>query len=150
MMHRRVDIVRFASRAVFCGSVVFAACAPPATRASGVSVQPAAADSIAAQLAELELQRIAVHASREDSSTTTIDSQLQNLRDRLQLRADSSSRQVVMGRVLLALDARRSSVNAGLAHARLMYTDRYPPVARAIAEIRLIDRRRNEIRAGGF
>jgi len=52
--------------------------------------------------------------------------------------------------VLLALDARRSSVNAGLAHARLMYTDRYPPVARAIAEIRLIDRRRNEIRAGGF
>ena len=146
-MIRRADIVRYASGSVVCFSVVLAACA---ARPAGVSAQSSAVDSVAVQLATLELQRISLRASGDDSSTTKIDSQIRSLGDRLRRPADDSTRGIAIARVLLALDARKATVNARLGQMRLMYTDRYPPVRRAIEESRLIDQRRDEIRAGRF
>ena len=128
-----------------CMSVVLAACA---TRGSSGSPRPAAVESIAAKVAELELQRIALHASRSDSSSAQIDSQIRNLQKGL--RQDDSVRRVVVARVLSALDARGAIVDTQVARGRLVYTDDYPPIRRAIQERRLIDRRRSELRSGGF
>jgi len=141
--NRRVASVRLVSGLFM--SVVLAACA---TRGSSVSPQPAAVERIAAEVAELELQRIALHASRSDSSSAPLDSQIRNLQEGL--REDDSARRVVVARVLSALDARRAAVDTQVSRGRLVYTDDYPPIRRAIQERQLIDRRRTELRSGGF
>lgn len=145
MTIRLARLGRLASGSVLCILAPLAVCAAQATNVSpGLS----AVASVGARLAELELQRISLRASGDDSSTTKIDSQIRDVRGRL--RQDDSTRKLVVARVLSALDARRATVSAGVAQARLVYTDAYPPVRRAIEETRLLDQRRSELRAGGF
>jgi hypothetical protein len=113
------------------------------------STARSAVDSVAGQLAGLELQRLRVAMTRDSTSIRDVDSRIQGLRQRLQsLRPDGSGRQVAADSVLLALDARQASVASNLSAARMVYTEAYPPVRQFIEEIRLIEERRNEIKAG--
>lgn len=146
-MIRRVDMLRFAAGSVLCLSAAVTPCIGQTTRVS----TPLASASVADSLADLEVQRIRLHATQPEVPTVEIDSLIRNLRDRLhRLPANDSASKVAVERVLQALDVRRASVSTALRNMRLAYTDNYPTVRLAIEETRLIDERRKEIRTSGF
>jgi outer membrane murein-binding lipoprotein Lpp len=107
---------------------------------------PSQVDTVAAQLAELELERIAVRAATtvEIASTRDIDARIAALHERLRgLRTDGNSERTAAERLLLALDARDSSVTMRIQQARMVYTDQYPPVRQALTEHQLLKQRRS-------
>jgi chromosome segregation ATPase len=106
-------------------------------------------DTIAARLAELEVQRIAVEAGTTSQivSVLTVDGQIETLRERLHASLNhESDEQVVTERILLALDARESTVSDRLHGLRSMYTDAHPVVRQTIEEEKLLGQRRDELR----
>jgi len=125
------------------GVLVFSVTERPGTGSS--NVLHSALDSTAAQLVELELQRVS--STTDSASRRRLDSQIATLHGRLR----SSPGGVAADReattqVLLALEARASDLRSWLANARLVYTDEYPIVRDAQAEDRAIGHRVSEIR----
>ena len=105
-------------------------------------------DSVATNLVELELRRISLLATTPADSipVRTIDAQMSALRQRVHALANhASAERVVHERVILALDARVSSVATRLNELRLAYTDKYPTVRQAAEEQRLLRERKAEI-----
>jgi hypothetical protein len=103
-----------------------------------------------AQLTALELQRIALRSATpgDSASTRDIDARIAALHERLRgLRADGNIERTAAERLLLALDARDSTVAIGIQKMRMVYTDQYPPVRQALTEQQLLKQRRSEIRA---
>ena len=120
---------------------------PPSASVARVSPQ---VDTLVAQLAELELQRIALRAATtvESASARDIDARIAALHERLRaLRTDGNIERTAAERLLLALDARDSSVTMRIQQMRMVYTEQYPPVRQALTEKQLLKQRRNEIRA---
>ena len=108
-----------------------------------------ARDSISTRLVELELQRV---SSGSDwtltfTSKPRFDSEVAALHGRLRSLPDgiAADRQAT-GRVVLALEARASTVRSQLNVMRAAYTDEYPAVQNAQAEDRAISERLVEIR----
>ena len=89
----------------------------------------AAAAAQAQSIAEIERRIAAVHEQLHE------------------VLGDSSAERLVMMRLLLALDARRSSLESELRQLRQVYTARYPTVLRAAKEEEALERRYREIRA---
>ena len=117
---------------------------------ASVSRGPSQVDTVAAQLAALELQRIAVRAvtTVESASTRNIDARIAALHERLRgLRRDGDIERTAAERLLLALDARDSSVTMRIQQMRMLYTEQYPPVRQALTEQQLLKQRRSEILA---
>ncbi|MGH9884010.1 MAG: hypothetical protein ACREBE_00670 [bacterium] len=110
-----------------------------------VPVAPSPVDSIAAKLVELELQRVSPSAQSE--VPRDVDSRISALHERLRSLPDGlAAEREVTNRVVLALDARASSVRARIQQMRLAYTDQHPIVRQALTEVRAIDERLGEIR----
>lgn len=117
-----------------------------AQQASAAS--PSHRDSLAARLVELELQRVSV--SNESSAITdprdagaridTIHAQLRSLSDGAVAEREATSR------VILALDARASALQAHRQQLRLAFTDDHPAVRRTQNEAQAIGRRIAELR----
>jgi hypothetical protein len=150
----RTSNVRFASGAVLLLGVTLSACAVRTPRQASIAVQPSTVDTVAAQLVELELQRISLRAATTQDpalpAVRDIDMRIQGLRQRLRsFRPEGSAQRVAADRVLLALDAREASITSQLRQLRMIFTDQYPTVRQAVEEMRLLGERRNEIRAVG-
>src|SRR4051794_18880241 len=108
--------------------VVLGACAARTSRASSAYVSTSPVDSIVTHLVELELQRISLltTAPTDSSSMQKMDARIAALHERVQLLANhESADRTVRERLILALDARASTVTARLHEARLVYTDAY-------------------------
>jgi hypothetical protein len=137
------------------GAILFALLALPATAAraqqsTAAASGPSPVDTIAAQLVELELQRVSnVRASV--AFTDDMNARVAALRRRLRvLGVDGSAERIATDRVLLALDAREARLADNLGRARLVYTDQYPSVVQLMDEIQVIARRRIAIRSAGL
>jgi hypothetical protein len=134
------------------GAFLFALLALPARaqQSTSVTVGPSLVDTIAAQLVELELQRVSnVRASV--AFTDDMNARVAALRQRLRvLGIDGSAERIATDRVLRALDAREARLADNLSRARFVYTDQYPPVRQLMDEIQVIARRRNAIRSAGL
>jgi len=149
----RIRNVRFASASVLLLAVTLSACAVRAPLQTSSAVQPSAVDTVAAQLVELELHRISlgVTMTQNAAAMRDIDTRFQELRQRLQsFRPEASAQRIATDRVLLALDAREASIASQLRRLRMVYTDQYPTVRQAVEETRLLEERRNQIRAAGL
>jgi hypothetical protein len=145
---RRVQ-TKLASGVLLAILALVTACAGRAPRGSNESVRVADVDTIAAQLSELELQRIELLSGRvtQGSSPLGTDAQIAALRARLHALPDHArAERVVATRVVLALDARQSTVTADLQNLRSIYTDKHPLAQQLLEEMRLLDQRRTEIR----
>ena len=108
-------------------------------------------DSVAAQLVELELQRVSLKGNAVDGSETRqrAASQIAALHERLRALPDGAAADsVATGRVLLALDARAEHLRDQYRRARLAYTDNFPPVRQLLDEERAIVERATAIRRG--
>ena len=120
---------------------------PPSASVAG---GPSRVDTIATQLADLELQRIAILAATpaEIASTRDIDARIAALRERLRgFRTDGNIERTAAEWLLMALDARDSTVAIRIQQMRMVYTEQYPPVGQALKEQQLLNQRRREIRA---
>jgi hypothetical protein len=120
---------------------------PPAASVAG---GPSHGDTVVARLAELELQRIALRAATTGESAVTrdIDARIAALHERLRgFLTEVNIERTAAERLLLALDARDSTVAIGIQKMRMLYTDQYPPVRQALTEQKLLKQRRSEIRA---
>jgi hypothetical protein len=108
------------------------------------SAPPSRLDSLTAQLVELELQRVS------SPKSTVADPAAGIAALQTQLRAmpeGTGAERQAMNRVILALDARASTLRARVQAARLVYTDDYPPVRQALDEMQAIGKRVTEIRS---
>lgn len=136
--------------ATVAGCCLLSACALLPNRQSEVRPTSAAVDSIAARLAELELQRITIEAGNAPQvvSAMSVDAQVGALVEQLRaLPNHEFTQRIVTERVLLALDARESSVADRIRSLRLMYTDAHPAVRQALDEEKLLNQRRVDLRA---
>jgi hypothetical protein len=110
---------------------------------------PSVLDSLAAQLVELELQRV----SPSDGPTQRIGLprdiglEIADLHERLRaLPEGATADRDANQRVLLALEARAVTVQARIQQLRLYYTEAHPLVRNSRLEERAIDQRRSELR----
>ncbi len=117
------------------------ACAARTPRESNAHSFTSRVDSAAAHLAELELQRISLLANTPTDSVAMekLDAQMAALREGAEVLAN---RDLVRERVILALDARASTVTERLRELRLVYTDSYPTVRQMADEERLLRERK--------
>lgn len=137
---------------VIASFTLLTACAARGQRLPDVRAHQSTVDTIAARLADLELTRIALSAGSEARAVSSrdINTQIASLHERLhELPDHTSAERVVAERLLLAFDARESSLASQLRQLRLVYTDEHPVVRRAVEEERLLTQRRSELRAGG-
>jgi uncharacterized protein involved in exopolysaccharide biosynthesis len=106
-------------------------------------------DSLAAQLVALELQRVSpTLVTAPSAGPRDLSSQIAALHEQLlALPAGATAEREATNRVVLALDARGSSVQARLQQLRLVYTEAHPTVRQTQAEVRAIDQRIAEIRS---
>jgi hypothetical protein len=114
-----------------------------------VSTPPTVLDSIAAQLVELELVRISSNATIAGQAGVPHDvsDRIAVLYARLRALPNGAvAERDVTGRVLLALDAHASTVQARLQQLRFTYTDAHPIVRETEAEGRAIELRLSELR----
>ena len=125
--------------------------APRTVHAQQVSTAaPSRLDSLSAQLVELELQRVS-SLSNPNSPAAALRDTAQIAALHAQLRAlpqGSAAEREATSRVILALDARASTLRARVQTLRLYYTDAYPPVRQAQDEQQAIGKRVTEIRGG--
>ena len=144
-MRRRISLL--ASTAL---SAIMAVAIPHVASGQRVTTAaPSSLDSLAAQLVELELQKVASTVSPDPKVGTPRDvsSQIAALHERLRALPEGvAADREGTNRVVLALDARASSVQARLQHLRLFYTDTNPIVRQSVLEERAIDQRLAEIR----
>lgn len=139
---------RLASAAIFAGGVMLAACAGRSSQQVQPAAQYATADTIGAQLADLELKRIARAATAPDVASSDLDAQIAVLHDRVRsLPHHVAAERSVTDVLLRALTTRQESLAARLIELRQMYTDTYPTVRQAAEEERLVNQRRIELRA---
>jgi len=128
--------------------VALSACAARTQRESTADAFSSVVDSVATNLVELELARVSLLATTAGDSTRmrTIDAQMSVLRHRVGALANhASAERVIRERLILALDARSSSVASRLTELRLAYTETYPTVRQLAAEQRLLQARKAEI-----
>jgi DNA-binding SARP family transcriptional activator len=147
-MNRSITSLLAATALVTTAAI--SACAGHTPRVASVASGPSPLDTVVAQLTECELQRIALHVAPtvDVASTRKIDARIVSLHERLRgLRADDDMERTAAERLLLALDARNSSVASQVQQMRTVYTDQYPTVRQALREQELLKQRRSEIEA---
>jgi len=108
-------------------------------------------DSVAAQLVELEFQRLALKgdANAVGQSRQRVDSQIAALHERLRaLPNGTAADSAATGRVLLALDTRAEHLRAQLRQARLAYTEEFAGVRQLRDAERAVLERASAIRRG--
>jgi len=128
------------------------ACAARTPHESAIASPQASVDSIAVQLTDLELRRIALRATEtaQTPSSRDVEQQIAQLQEQLRaLPSHGSAERTVAQRVLAALDARDVALTARLREMRTMYTDTYPVVRDLAREEQLVNARRTELRAIG-
>lgn len=139
---------RVLSLAATAGCCVLSACAVLSNNRGAAMPSPTAVDTIAARLADLELQRIAIEAGNATDavSTMSVDRQIGTLQEHVrELPNHGFVEHAVTERVLLALDAHESGVAARIRALRQVYTDDYPTVRQAVVEKKLLAQRRGEL-----
>jgi hypothetical protein len=145
-MHHRSSVVAFV--ALSASAAVLTACAGRTPRQ--VAPAPAALDSVAARLVDLELERVSSNAvpAPQTGSPRQLNSEIAELHDRLRaLPNGAAADQEATQRVVLALGARASSLGTRLQQLRLVYTDTHPVVRQVLDEERFIEQRLSEIRS---
>jgi hypothetical protein len=108
-------------------------------------------DSAAAQLVELELQRVSLkgNAVAVSEALQRADSRIAAVHERLRALPDGAAADsAATGRVLLALDLRAEHLRNEYQRARLAYVDAFPPVRQLLDEERAIVDRATAIRRG--
>ena len=142
--------MRRVSAAFLFALVALSASAARAQQSVAATSGPSAVDTIAAQLVELELQRVG-NLRASVGFNDAVDARVAALRQRLRLLAvDGSAERTATDRVLLALKAREARLTDALGRARQVYTEQYPPVRQLMDEIQVIARRRSAIRSAGL
>jgi hypothetical protein len=110
---------------------------------------PSALDSLAAQLVELELQRVSLAEvpNPRAGAPRDIGAQIAVLHERLRALPEGPAvDREANQRVLLALDARAVSVQTRIQQLRRYYTEMHPLVRDSQSQQRAIDQRRSELR----
>jgi hypothetical protein len=113
------------------------------------SAAPSRLDSLTAQLVELELQRVSLLSNPSSAVAAPGDAAAGIAALHAQLRAlpeGAAAERQAMSRVILALDARASTLRDRVRALRLVYTEGYPVVRQALDEEQAIGKRVTEIR----
>src|SRR6476659_2258211 len=123
----------------------------PATSPAQRTAAPSLVDSVATRLVELELLQVSLKgiAVEVGEARQRAAAQIVALHERLRaLPGGAAAESTATGRVLLALDARATSLRDDVQRARLVYTEDYPPVRQLRDEVRAVLERAAAIRRG--
>ena len=149
----RANSNQFFSTVILIGFVATGACAARTPREPDGYAKVVSVDTVAAHLVELELRRISLLAAptTDTVSRRGVDEQIATYRERLrQMPNHDRAERVVAERLILALESRKSDVACQLQAMRLVYTDQYPTVRRALEEERLLKQRAADLKKGGL